>query len=74
MGTASIDVRYVNQPAEGKRMASVKTTTNELYFVDPSQLGLFQPGRSYSIEFSEREWQAAPSRRSRASPMTTARA
>jgi hypothetical protein len=57
MGTTQIDVRYVNAPAEGKRMGSIKTTGGDLFFVDPAQLGLFQPGHSYSIEFSEREWQ-----------------
>jgi hypothetical protein len=57
MGTASIDIKYANEPAPGKRMASVKTPGNELYFVEPDKLPLLQPGHRYDVEFSEREWQ-----------------
>lgn len=56
MSTAAIQVAYVNQPREGKTKGSIKTDQGIFYEVSPNQLGLFRPGATYEIEFSERNW------------------
>lgn len=57
MSTAAIQVAYVNPPKEGKTKGSIKTDQGEFYEVFPNQLGLFRPGASYEIDYSERNWQ-----------------
>lgn len=56
MSTAAVSVAFVNQPKEGKAKGSIKTTEGEYYEVFPNQLGLFRPGASYEIDYSERNW------------------
>jgi hypothetical protein len=56
MSTAAISVAFVNQPKEGKTKGSIKTNEGEYYEVFPNQLGLFRPGASYEIDYSERNW------------------
>lgn len=56
MSTAAVKVAFVNQPKEGKTKGSIKTSEGEYYEVFPNQLGLFRPGASYEIDYSERNW------------------
>jgi hypothetical protein len=56
MNAAVIKVRFANPPREGKKKASIKTDDDQIFGVWPRQLGLFQPGRSYKIEFEESTW------------------
>jgi hypothetical protein len=57
MSTATVHVRYVNQPGEGKKLGTIKDVDGVVYGVAPEKLSLFQPGHQYSVEYSEREWQ-----------------
>lgn len=52
--TATIDIKYANPPKAGKKQATIKTTGGDLYGVWPKDIGRFQPGRRYKIEFTER--------------------
>lgn len=54
MPTATIEVQFVNPPKPGKKQGSVKTVSGEYYGVDPTQLGQFQPGSTYTIEYETR--------------------
>lgn len=49
----TVTVQYVNQPREGKKMGSIKTEDGAYYSVNPSDLGQFQKGQTYSIEYDE---------------------
>lgn len=53
MATATVTVQYVNQPKEGQRKGSIKTTDGSYYGVWPDKLGLFTKGGTYQIEFTE---------------------
>jgi hypothetical protein len=57
MSMATIEVRYADPPKAGKKLATVKTVEGQLFGVKPAQLGLLQPGQTYKVEYSEREWQ-----------------
>lgn len=57
MNAAVIKVKFANAPKEGKKKATIKTDDDQIFGVWPRQLGLFQPGRSYKIEFEEHDWQ-----------------
>ena len=50
---ATIEVRFVNPVKEGKKRGSIKTPDDELYLVKPQDLGRFQAGRTYDIEYDE---------------------
>ena len=52
MHTATIEVQYVNEPKEGKKMGSVKTKDGEYYSVWPDKLANFKPGMSYAVEYT----------------------
>lgn len=56
MNAAVIKVAFANKPKEGKKQGTVKTDEGAIYGVWPDKLGLLQPGRSYKIEFKEREY------------------
>lgn len=53
---ATVQVRYVNRPKPGKKMGSIKTADDVYFSVHPSKLGYFQPGGTYDIEYSSREY------------------
>jgi hypothetical protein len=55
--TATIEVAYVNGPKPGKKTGSVKTTDDQYYGVWPNDLGRFQPGNTYKVQYEEREFQ-----------------
>lgn len=62
MPSATINVKYVNQPQVGKKMGTVKTDTGEYYSVQPAMLGQFLPNGAYTVEYTERMWQGKPYR------------
>lgn len=53
---ANIQVKFVNEPREGRKNGTIKTEDDELYGVPPQKLGMFQPGGRYQIEYSTRSW------------------
>jgi hypothetical protein len=56
MNAAVIKIKYADPPKDGRKQATVKTEDNQIFGVWPKEFGLFQPGRIYRVEFSEREW------------------
>jgi hypothetical protein len=56
MNTTIIEVKFADPPMDGKKLATIKTTTGDVYGVWPNMLALFRPGQSYQIEFSERQF------------------
>lgn len=52
--TAQITIRYVNQPKPGKQNGSVKTPEGVMYGVPPGMLNQFQPGGTYSVDYTSR--------------------
>ena len=57
MPTLTGQVEFVNPPAEGKKTGSIKLHDGRIIGVFPDKLSLFTQGRTYEIEYSEREWQ-----------------
>jgi hypothetical protein len=57
MNAAVIKIKYANPPKDGKKQPTVRTDDNQIFGVWPQQFGLLQPGRTYKVEFSEREYQ-----------------
>jgi hypothetical protein len=51
MPYATVTVLYVNEPGPGKSYGSVKTQELGYLSVKPHELGLFQKGRRYEIEY-----------------------
>jgi hypothetical protein len=51
MPSTTISVQYVNPVKPGKKNGTIKTADGQLYLVDPTQLGQFQPGQTYTIEY-----------------------
>ena len=50
--TATILVRFADPPPEGKKQGTVKASDGTIYGVWPKDLGRFQPGGRYAIEFT----------------------
>jgi hypothetical protein len=60
--TATVKIKYVNSPKEGKTRGSVKGTNNEFFGVDVSKLSLFEVGMTYDIRYTENgEWRTVVS-------------
>jgi hypothetical protein len=57
MHTATIEVQYVNEPKEGKKMGTVKTVDGEYYSVWPDKLSLYKPGGTYEVQYTESPFQ-----------------
>jgi|ERR1051326_2881792 hypothetical protein len=55
--TATIEVKSANPPPEGKKQGTVRATDGAIYGVWPKDLGRFQPGRRYRIEYAVRPYQ-----------------
>ena len=55
MPSATVTVRYVNPPKDGGKRGSIKTVDDEFYGVWPETFHLFEPGRTYRIEYSEKD-------------------
>lgn len=54
MPTAQISVKFVNQPAQGRKDGSVKLANGEYWNVPLGLLGQFAPNTNYSVEFTEK--------------------
>lgn len=52
--TATIEVKYANPPLAGKKQATIKTPDGTIFGVWPKDLGRFQPGRRYAVEYTEK--------------------
>jgi len=52
---ATVTVDYVNPPKEGKRFGSIKSKDGVYYGVRQGQLGEFQKGGTYEIEYDEEQ-------------------
>jgi len=60
--TATITVKYVNAPKEGKSRGSIKGTNNEFFGVPANKLSQFEPGMTYDIRYTQDgEWRTVVS-------------
>lgn len=57
MNTAVIEVARTYPPKAGKKKATLKTTTDELFGVWPRMLNGLQPGGTYEIEYESNEFE-----------------
>ncbi len=55
--SAVIQVKFVDQPKTGKKQGTIKTVDGTMFGVFPEKLGLFQPGRRYEVQYTERPYQ-----------------
>lgn len=60
MQRATIKVAYVDPPAEGKKMGSIKTDAGVKYRVWPDKLHNFKPGEVATIDYEENEFMGKP--------------
>jgi hypothetical protein len=54
MGQATVQVKYVNPPKQGKVNGSIKDSNGEMFGVPPALLSTFQEGATYDLEYNER--------------------
>lgn len=57
MPSATVEVKYVNQPGPGKKQGTIKTPDGTMYGVKSAMLGLFREGGIYDIKYESREFQ-----------------
>lgn len=57
MNAAVIKVKFANRPKDGKKQATISTEDGQIFGVWPDKFGLLQPGRTYKVEFKEREFE-----------------
>jgi hypothetical protein len=50
---ATVQVKFVNQPREGKKMGTIKCEDGTIIGVWPNKLNLFQQGQTYTIEYEQ---------------------
>lgn len=55
--TAVIEVKFANPPKDGKKQATIKSASGDVFGVWPKDIGRFQPGRRYRVEYTERPYQ-----------------
>lgn len=55
--TSVITVKYADPPKDGKKQATVKAADGTIFGVWPKDLGRFQPGRRYRVEYTQRSYQ-----------------
>ena len=53
MNTATIEVKYVNPPKDGKQYGSIKGINNDSWPVKKERIHEFEPGNQYEIAFTE---------------------
>lgn len=53
MQTATVDVKYVNPPKEGKQYGSIKGVNNDSWPVKKERIHEFEPGKQYEIAFTQ---------------------
>lgn len=51
MATTTINVKFVNPAAAGKKNASIKTDDDQFFLVPPEMLGQFQQGGKYKVGY-----------------------
>lgn len=57
MPSTTKTIKYVNEPKEGKNRGSIKATDETFLGVPQGLLHLFQPGKTYDIDYTEKgEW------------------
>ena len=56
MPTATITVKWVNQPKPGKKKGSIKTADDQIFGVWADKLGNFQQNGIYDIEYDTEDW------------------
>ena len=54
VNAAVIKIKYADPARPGRKQATIKTEDNQIFGVWPKEFGLFQPGKTYKVEFSER--------------------
>lgn len=54
---ATVTVKFVNQPKDGKKKGSIKTMDGQTYGVWADKLNQFQQGKTYELEYESEEWQ-----------------
>jgi len=60
--TATITIKYVNAPKEGKSRGSIKGANNEFFGVPANKLSQFEPGMTYDIRYTQDgEWRTVVS-------------
>jgi hypothetical protein len=55
--TAVIEVKFADPPKDGKKQATIKSTGGDVFGVWPKDIGRFQKGRRYRVEYTERPYQ-----------------
>jgi len=55
MQTATVEVKYVNPPKEGKKMGSIKDTGGDLWPVKAERIHEFEPGGQYQLAYTQTE-------------------
>lgn len=53
MPTMTMTVKYINAPKPGKQRGSIKGADDQILGIFADKLGLFEPGRTYEIEYIE---------------------
>lgn len=51
MPTLTATVKFVNPPKAGKKRGTIKLQDDSMIGLWPNQMGLFQPGKAYEIEY-----------------------
>lgn len=57
MSTATITIKYVNQPKEGKSFGSVKDSTGQMWGVHQSKLNDLKPGQTVDVTYTSKDYQ-----------------
>ncbi len=57
MPLATVTVKFINQPKEGKKEGSIRVQDDSFYGVPPALLAQFQQGGTYEVDYTTREWQ-----------------
>ena len=53
MQTATIEVKYVNQPKEGKQYGSIKAVSGDSWPVKKERIREFEEGNTYALAYTE---------------------
>lgn len=54
--TATVTVKFVNPPKEGKKKGSIKGANDEFFFVWADKLGQYEKGKTYEVEYEESDF------------------
>ena len=53
MQTATVEVKYVNPPKDGKQYGSIKTASNDMWPVKADRIRDFEAGNTYELAWTE---------------------